>query len=51
FMRQLILVCARLALPVVPKEMSVGMKNAEMEVRVGGDFVEDFMAMVTTGEE
>ncbi|KAH9296066.1 hypothetical protein KI387_039654, partial [Taxus chinensis] len=40
-----------LALPVVPKEMNVGMKNVEMEVRMEEDFTEDFMAMVTAEEE
>ncbi|KAH9308689.1 hypothetical protein KI387_036600, partial [Taxus chinensis] len=40
-----------LALPTVPKEMSIGMKNVEMEVHMEEDFVEDFMAMVTAEEE
>ncbi|KAH9306614.1 hypothetical protein KI387_011018, partial [Taxus chinensis] len=51
FMRQLKLVCARLALPIVPKEMTVDMKNTEMEVCMEEGFMEDFMVMVTVGEE
>ncbi|KAH9308701.1 hypothetical protein KI387_036612, partial [Taxus chinensis] len=50
-MRQLILVCAKLALPVVPKEMNVGMKSAEMEMCMEEGFTEDFMVMVTAEEE
>ncbi|KAH9303715.1 hypothetical protein KI387_008119, partial [Taxus chinensis] len=38
-------------LPVVPKEMTMGMESTGMEVRMKEGFTGDFMVMVTMEEE
>ncbi|KAH9300245.1 hypothetical protein KI387_011828, partial [Taxus chinensis] len=43
--------CAKLALTVVLTVMITVMRSAQMEARVEEVFEEDFVVMVTTGEE
>ncbi|KAH9306731.1 hypothetical protein KI387_011135, partial [Taxus chinensis] len=50
-MRPLIMVCARLALPVVLRVMTTVMRSVQMEACVDEVFAEDFGVVETMEEE